>query len=259
MRKVFFLALVLVQSAFAAPVGNPAVPRTVEKGFVFSGKWFSFRLGYEGDFVSNRRLKEKRASRIEDFSQDCNSGFLVINLLNRLDLYGIIGQARYKSEWIIQPSATSFTRVEMETSYRWRWDVGVNAIFFEWGDVTFALGGRYAKTDLSLLWLSLDAETYKPASPIFSYEEWQADAAISYKIDIFIPYVSFKYSHTDLKLKVPDLVISAFNTDEIHMKSRNNYGAALGCGLSNGDYFHLNGEVRLFDEEAFTVTGEFRF
>ncbi len=259
MRKTLFLFFFLVQVAFSAPVGNPATPRTIEKGFIFSGKWFSFRLGYEGDFVSNRRLKEKRAHRIDDFAQDCNSGFLVINLLNRLDLYGIIGQSRYKSDWIIQQSATSFTRIDLETNYRWRWGAGLNAIFFEWGDVTFALGGRYAKTDPSLLWISLDADTYKPDSPSFSYEEWQSDAAISYKIDIFVPYVAFKYSHTDVRLTVPDLVISSFGTDEMHMKSRNNYGAALGCGLSNGDYFQLNGEVRLFDEEAFTVTGEFRF
>lgn len=244
---------------FSAPVENPAVPRSVETGFLFSGKWFSFRLGYEGDFVSNRRLKDTAGPRIEDFSQNCNSGFLVLNLLNRLDLYGLFGQAAYKSDWILTVSATDFARIEMETSYKDRWGLGFNAIFLEWGDVTLAVGGRYAKTDPQMLWLSKDAITYKPSTPVFSYEEWQLDIAISYKIDFFIPYIAAKYSHADVKLRTPGIIISSENTDQISMKNRDNYGAAFGCGLTNGKYFHLNGEIRLFDEEAFTISGEFRF
>ncbi len=259
MKKYFFLVFCSICfSLVGSPITNPAVARTVEKGFIFSGKWFSFRFGYEGDFVSNRRLKQKDADRIDNFSQDYNSGFLVLNLLNRLDVYGVLGQARYKADWIIKPYPPNFNRIELETSYRWRWDIGARAIFLEWGDVTFALGGRYSSTDPNLLWMSIDADTYKPASS-FSYEEWQVDAAISYKIDLIIPYISVKYSHADVQLQVPDLTISSFGTDEIGMENRDNYGIALGCGFSNGKYFHLNGEVRLFDEEAFTLSGEFRF
>jgi len=43
------------------------------------------------------------------------------------------------------------------------------------------------------------------------------------------------------------------------MKSKNNFGMALGCSLSSSKYFLLNAEVRLIDEEAVTINGEFRF
>ncbi|MFA5250043.1 MAG: hypothetical protein WC371_01370 [Parachlamydiales bacterium] len=260
--KQFFFVFLAVEAIFAAPVNNPASARSLEKGFFFSGKWFSFRLGYEGDFILDRRLKEKGAHRIEDFSQNCNSGFLVLNLLNRLDLYGVMGEAKYEADWILKESSSNFGRLEMETRYNWKWAVGGKAIFFEWGDVTLAFGGRYAKTEPRLSWLSYSSaeySLYKPGQAVCSFVEWQVDGEISYKIDFFIPYVAMKYSRAYVDLKAPEITVSSFGLDEIKMRSRDFYGAACGCGFCEGKYFQLNAEVRLFDEEAFTVTGEFRF
>ena len=36
-------------------------------------------------------------------------------------------------------------------------------------------------------------------------------------------------------------------------------GVYVGCAISNGRYFMLNLEGRLVDEEAITVSGDFRF
>ncbi|KPK33138.1 MAG: hypothetical protein AMS24_02175, partial [Chlamydiae bacterium SM23_39] len=68
-----------------------------------------------------------------------------------------------------------------------------------------------------------------------------------------------KYSKAKAKLAIDNCIIGSNFSSELYMKSKNNFGMALGCSLSSSKYFLLNAEVRLIDEEAVTINGEFRF
>ena len=263
MKKLLLLTLILaLSSIFSSPAGNPSFPKAIEEGFfISSASSISFRLGYEGNFVLNRRLKQDvlNGKRVNDFSQYLNSGLLTINILNRCDLFGSFGKAKIKTNWIFEETTNAFSYVDLETKYGDAWSSGVKIIFFEWGNTALSAGGRYNYTKPKISWVSKNGETTPYSENHLKYKQWQADVGISHKMDMFIPYILAKYSKADVNLRTPSVIINPENTDKMKMKSKNNYGMALGCALVAQKYFMLNLEVRLIDEEAFTVIGDFRF
>lgn len=262
MKRLFILFLLAyIQILEATPCGNPSAPSIIKRGFIIHPeKWVSLRIGYEGNFISDKRLLQNSdiPRRVNKFEQDLNSATVTLNLLRRLDLYGIVGASRLKADWIIEEGADK-SYIQMETGYELAWSAGAKAIFFEWGDITFSIGGRYFETEPDIRWLNKKEETYTFEDCKMSFTEWQIDAGISYKIGILFPYVCGKYSKAKSKLAVDDVVISSDGGSELYLKSKNRYGMALGTSFSNRKYFFLNIEVRLIDEEAFTVSGDIKF
>jgi hypothetical protein len=261
MKKLLIFLLLFFKILHAGPCKNPAAPKIIKKGFFIPpSKWFNFRAGYEGNFIYNRRFLQRSTSkRINKFEQDLNSGILVINILNRLDLYGCAGKGLIKANWIINTSDITFSHIEMETRYKFAWSSGVKVIFFEWGDTTFSLGGRYSFTKPEIRWISKDGEVLNIAPSRMTFDEWQVDMGISYKIDFLIPYACAKYSKAKSKIAIDGIVISSDGRSELYLKNKNRFGMALGCSFSSSKYFMFNLEVRLIDEEAFDVSGEFKF
>ena len=246
----------------ATPTGNPAFPKVIEEGFIFSpASCFSFRLGYEGNFILDRRLIQNRVSsnKVKSFSSYLNSGLLTINFLKRLDLFATYGIGRIETDWIIQEIPNSLTYIDLGSKYKKAWSVGTKIIFFEWGKTTFSAGGRYFDMSPTITFLSKSSDVVDVNNDKIKFKEWQIDIGLSYKADIFIPYLCAKYSKAKVDLSIKDVIISSEGNDYLEMTNRNNYGMALGCSFSNSKYFMLNAEVRLIDEEAFTVSGEFKF
>lgn len=259
-RIIFSIGIMVFTTLKAAPVGNSASCGIIKEGLYFSNaSWYNARVGYEGDFIVDRRLKSENDGNIDNFKQCLNSGSLTINILNRLDIFGILGQARLKTNWIIEEGVDSFSYIEIETKFGNAWSLGSRAIFFEWGDILLSFGGRYSYTNPRMRWVSKDAEITPLSDYHIKFDQWQIDMELAYKIDMFIPYAAVKYSKAKVKLAVKDVVISSDGSSEMNMKSRNHFGMALGSGFSSGRYFLFNVETRLFDEEAFSVSGEFKF
>ena len=264
MKKLIFLigSLIIVNLLEATPTGNPSFPKAIEEGFFITpSSGISFRLGYEGNFVTNRRLKQDSSPsrRVNNFSIYLNSGIATINLLNRLDVFGTFGKGRVKTDWIINEMPNAFSYLELQTKYDIAWSVGTKIIFFEWGNTILSVGGRYFYTDPKILWYSKAAVVYPLENHKIRFEEWQVDIGLSHKIDIFIPYICAKYSKAKAKFAVDDTAINSDGSNKLKMKSKNLYGMALGCMITTAKYFMLNLEVRMVDEEAFTVSGEFKF
>jgi hypothetical protein len=261
MKKLLIFLIFLFKILEAGPCKNPAAPKIIEKGFFISpSKWFNFRAGYEGNFIYNRRFLQRATSkRINKFEQDLNSGVFVINVLKRLDLYGCAGEGLIKANWIINTSDITFSYLELETRYKFAWAAGVKIIFFEWGDTSFSLGGRYSYTKPEIRWISKDGVVRNLEHCRMTFDEWQVDMGISYKIDFLIPYACAKYSRAKSKIAVTDIVISSDGRSELSLKNKNRFGMALGCTFSSSKYFMFNVEVRVIDEEAFDVSGEFKF
>ena len=256
------LLLSLVNGLSAAPVNNPSAPALIKDGFFISPtSWLDFRLGYEGNFVNDAKMKQTQESfgRVDDFKIDVNAGSCTLNFWNRLDLYGIFGAARIRGLWQCSP-ADALRQVDTETKYRFTWAAGGKVMLFEWGRTALTVGGRYFFTRPKLEWLTWNGSPYAVGTAKYRFREWQADLGLSHQIDLLTPYLGIKYSRKNAHLRqVTSVAIATDGSGSIHMRERQKIGMVAGCGLSSRKFFMLNLEVRLIDEEALTVTGDFRF
>jgi len=265
MRK--FALLIGTFAAFAtlhaAPVGNTSAPQIIQEGFFIScDNWFNFRAGYEGDFVADGRMKQYQqgAGRVDTYEQWTNSGTVTANLLDRIDVYGVFGSSRAQADWRFGDiSAATVTRIEMETKYSFLWGVGARAILYEWCNTSFGLGGRYSSSNYEPVWLTADGFIQPVSGSHFHWREWQINMDASYRIDLFSPYIGIKYSNARTELKNFSVPISANLVGSNSFKNRIPVGLYVGCTLSTGQYFMLNIEGRVIDEEAVTISGDFRF
>ena len=84
---------------------------------------------------------------------------------------------------------------------------------------------------------------------------------VYHKIGIFVPYFGIKYSDARSQINgLPNnVIISNSGVNTIKMKRRNHVGGFIGVTLTNGCKFLVSIEARLADEEAATVSGQFRF
>jgi hypothetical protein len=260
--KKYLFAVAFATACFGGPVGNPFAPSLIQEGFFISkDAWMNFRIGYEGNFVSDARMKQKQESqgRVDDFSQTYNSGTFTLNFLERIDLFGVFGSARMEADWRISPPAGA-TRIEVQSHYRFIWAAGGKILLFDWGNTGLSMGGRYTQNRSNLEWLTSNGALFDPDAAKFRYYQWQADLSLAHKINIFIPYAGVKFSRA--RARIGTVLSTPIATDGggvIHMRNRDLVGAVIGVTLTGGQYFMLNIEGRFVDEEAFSVMGEFRF
>ncbi|MBX9744445.1 MAG: hypothetical protein K2X08_04465 [Chlamydiales bacterium] len=261
MRYYVCLFLCLFSSLYAAPVGNSSAPRLIERGFFISSDWWgNVRIGYEGDFVSDGKLEQygEGYGRVDCYEQQTNSGTVTGNIVDRLDLFAVLGSSRTNATWRFM-NEEAIHRIELETNYAFLWGLGIRGILYEDEDLSLTLGGRFETSSYDPSWATLDGIPQSIAHSLLTWKEWQIDLDASYKIDIFTPYVGVKYSHARSELSGFTFPISEKGAGTNQFKNRNSVGVFLGCALSSAKYFMLNVEARLLDEEAVTVSGDIRF
>ncbi len=264
MKKLAMLMAAIVASTalYAAPVGNPSAPQLIDEGFFMScDTWIDLRVGYEGDFVSDARMKQYREGhgRVDRYQQSTNSGTVTINVLDRLDVYGVFGSSRTQAEWRFVDTVGAVNLIDMETLYNFLWGVGARGLLFEWGNTSFGIGGRYSSANYKTEWLTTDGVPVSTAGTHLRWHEWQIDWDISYRIDLLTPYIGLKYSNAKARLSGFDTPIASSGSGTNHFENRTPVGMFIGCSLSTGKYFMLNVEGRLIDEEAVTISGDLRF
>ena len=262
MKKFLPLFVLLSSLLHASPVGNPSFPRILQKGFFIpSDVWINARVGYEGDFIYDGRLKQEIESsgRVDNYKQFTNSATTTLNILDRLDLYGVFGSSQTRAEWRFTTAAGVLHNVNMETHYNFLWGIGARALLLEWGKTNLGMGGRYSSCNYKPVWLTIDGANESVAGTHAMWKEWQVNLDVSYEIDLFIPYIGVKYSSATTKLGTFHTAISSNGSGKNHFTNRVPVGLYLGCTLSTGKYFMLNVEGRLIDEEAVTVSGDVRF
>jgi len=261
MKKIIILFLTLSTfNIFAAPVGNPLNPEIIAEGFFITpASWINFRLGYEGNFVSDSRFdKRDSTGKIDNFKQDVNSGSLTLNLQNRIDFFSVLGAARIRSDWRFDNLGT-MSRIELETNYRLYWAVGGKVILFQWGNTALSTGGRYSRAKPSLSFITQDGAPQDAGSSKVKFKDWQVDLGLAHQIDIFIPYVGVKYLNARSKVLDATFSIADDSKNFMKMKNDDHFGVYVGSSLSNSKYFMLTVEARFIDEEAISVMGELKF
>ncbi len=265
MKKFAVLIATVVASTtlFAAPVGNTFATGIIQEGFFIScDSWIRFRVGYEGDFVVDGRMKQynQGVGRVDTYEQWTNSGTFTLNILDRIDLYGVFGSSRTEADWRFGDiSAGTVSRIELETKYNFLWGVGGRAILYEWCNTSLGLGGRYSSCNARPIRLTSDGFIADVAGSHFKWREWQVNLDVSYKINFFTPYIGSKYSNARTRLKNFAIPISGNLTGSNSFKNRIPVGLYVGCALSTGQYFMFNVEGRVIDEEAITISGDFSF
>lgn len=256
---LFFLPLILC----AASVGNTSAPEILQKGFFTScNSLFDIRAGYEGDFVSDGRMKQydEGNGRVDQYKQWTNSATLTFNAFERVDTYAVFGSSKTKADWRFENRSDDTNhRIEIETQYNFLWAVGGRIVLYNWSNTSFGVGGRYSSCHYQPTDCISDGIPISKAGSHFNWGEWQCNFDISYKISLFTPYIGTKYSNAKTQLSDFSRPISNSLTRSNSFKNRVSLGLYIGCTLSTGRYFMFNIEGRLVDEEAITVSGEFRF
>lgn len=262
LKLLFVAALCASLPLFGAPVGNTSAPQILEDGFFISrNSWVDVRAGYEGDFVTNGRMEQQDegSGRVDCYEQFTNSGTVTLNLLDRIDLYAVFGSSSTNADWRFTDLENSVHRIEIQTDRNFLWAAGGRAIFFEWGCASLGLGGRYSWAKYDPEWMTSDGASVPTGRGILRWTEWQVNLDLSYKIELFTPYIGTKYSSARTILSQFPVPISDSGSGSDQFENTHPVGLYLGCALSTGQYFMLNVEARLIDEEAITVSGDFRF
>jgi hypothetical protein len=263
MKKVFAIFILFFWKGFAAPIGNTADPEVIQQGFFTPrGSSMSLRLGYEADFVTDARMNQyvQSSGRVDDYSQRNHSGTITWNFVDRLDIFGVLGMSKTESDWrFIDAKTNQVHRIKLKTKGAFLWAVGSRAILYEWSNLFLGMGGRYSATDDLVSRVSNDGVAVSPVGARVRWSQWQVNLDISYKIQIFTPYIGTKYSSELSELSGFSTEIAADGSGSNTFKNRSPVGLYLGCSLSNGKFFALNLEGRLIDEEAVTVVADFRF
>jgi len=263
MKKIILSILICFSfKAFASPQGNSAEPRVLRGGFFIPSKcWVNIRGGYEGDFVFDAQMQQDQegSGPVDQYSQTTNAGIATINLLERLDLYGVFGSSRVSAQWRFIDMAQRVRNAQMETQHHFCWGVGMRAILIQQGKWSLGLGGRYSASHNRVSWLTIDGTSAPTNSARFRWREWEANLGVAYHIDLFTPYIAVNYLDKKAILNRLSFFVADQGAEKDHFSNRRPVGINLGCALSTGKYFFLNVEARVINEEAATVSGEFRF
>lgn len=256
--KKFLWLLIFSRSLIALYMGNPSAPGIVDEGFFFCKEnWFAVKAGFQRDWVFDRNIKavSKISGRLDDFECTGDQGVLKINLIDRIELYGSAGAARFFSSY--RPSST--VKQEIQTHDQFTWGLGLRGNFYEWKGLSFGIDGCYQRAQPTIKWLTTNGVPVNPrAGSKLRYYEWQIGVGASYQIEIFFPYLGVKYSNAGVRFKhLPTGFIP--NTRHFKGKNRRKFGMVLGTTLSTGNWFAGTVEARLIDEQSITLAAEVKF
>lgn len=207
--------------------------------------------------------------------------------------------------------------VELYTETAFAWSVGARAALWECGCATLGASFQYAQSkpkveELNVLCNAAQFTIHKPQGYVgkdfplpqtagtsnatdikdasIDYHEWQASLALSYRLNMFTPYIGVKWSRASfdadaIRIAQPKAAtfigdITTLNptisgkgqdaqtlqdTMQIvsmqinKMKSRKSCGLAVGTTIVDADKYAVTVETRLIDERAAHVNAQFRF
>lgn len=261
--KYFFILFILFFSiGYSSPVGSPAQSNLLDKGFFLPFNWpVHFKGGYEGNFLLNGRMNqvEESSGRVDGFSLQMNSGTFTFNLDHRYEICGVFGSGLMKSDWRFN-TGTGDSKAKVETRHGFSWAIAGNTLVYPWADSYIGIGLRITGSKANLSWLTINGVNIPSGGANFRFLQWQGSGSIGHQIGYFIPYIGLKYCNTRGRIQnIENVAIANNGQGKIHMQNRNKIGFFLGVTLTKKEYFLLNIEGRLVDEEAVSISGDLQF
>lgn len=240
---------------------------------------------------------------------------------NLVGLFGAVEQTAQLNTLVPNVSLAQSV-VELYTDTAFAWSVGARAALWECGCATLGASFQYAQSkpkveELNVLCNAAEFTINKPkgyvdqAFPLelnagtdaatgtkdasIDYHEWQASLALSYRLNMFTPYIGVKWSRASfdadsIRIAQPKLakaildvttlnptIAGAGKVEEANqagelgdtmqivsmqinkMKSRKSCGLAVGTTIVDADKYAVTVETRLIDERAAHVNAQFRF
>lgn len=236
-----------IPAGYALYHGNPALPKYPEEGFFLAKEAkLGVRVGYEGDFVWNRRLNRE----MHKFEILENFATVTVTAWERLDLYASGGS--FSAEMRKQ---RKLNRLELESHSVGAWKTGARGIIYEYGETFLTAEASYLQSRPQLKEVVLNGTPLERKGARLFYREVGASLGVAHKVDIFIPYIGVEGSYAWAKLSHLDSLAKR----HINAHSRYPAGLFLGCGFSPGTRVIVNVEVRLVDEQAITLSGDLKF
>ena len=264
MRKFLFLLLFLSGSirAFALYNGNSSLPMMPESGaFIPREAWVGVKVGYEFDFVYDRRLRMQGQhldhcnKKVHKFDSLSNYGVLTLNFSDRVEIFSTLGVM--SCELSHTPFAN--TKITYRTDNAFAWGVGGRAILAYWGDIQVSVNAAYLQSTPSLSTLRVNNRTYSTYGTEFDYNEWQIGIGVSYRFSWFIPYIGADFSNFRTRIEDLDSIRSFLPSRHATFKDVFPCGIFLGFGLSPDRAFAVNFEARFINENAVSVSADCKF
>ncbi|HSX37419.1 MAG TPA: hypothetical protein VLE95_01140 [Chlamydiales bacterium] len=245
----FYLPIAL----FAAPIGNPSAPSTLEQGiFIPDTSWTNFQWGVAGNWLAQQRFCARTSSqtfglRRADIRGVSELGNATWNIAERLNLQIELGSGQFQWKW----KQNHNIAISGHLKGGLLWSGSAKFIIFEIKDTSFAADVCAGGWD----WMQgyADANGIPLSAHIDSEMRfWQAGSALSQKIGLFIPYIGMAANRSRIKISKPEFGIG-------WLRSRHTLGPFFGCTVTNGTDIALNMEWRTGFEQAGTFSGQIRF
>ncbi len=291
MKKIAatLLVCVITTVTYALPIGNPWEASLMHEGVFCEGHYadycdpcttsfdaWSLRFGYYGDFVWDRNMEIDRNednAKIRNTAIWTNSAYFALNFWDCVDLFWTLGTTSVDLRAtgnVFTPDSLILPRdIYLLTETDFSWSVGLRGTLWRCG--CLELGGEfeYFKTNpnINRIFLQNNDTLYLNDGITFKYKEWQFGFAAAYRVNIIdcstaiIPYFGIKWCgvHVDMdeaRVTFPNLG----ETITLHdLQNEWDFGYAFGLTLLGCNKTSVTAEVRLRDEKALYVNGQFRF
>lgn len=259
-KKVALFLLIPFICIFAAPVGNPSQPVLQKMGIIDENpSWWSFRIGYLGDYVYNQSFRDEFKiqgvkTSLTDMQLWTQSGVITFNIRNRIDLYAILGSSRMQLD------------KEMTTQRNFAWGMGAKVILFHSGRLRGGVDVKYFQTHQKPLYFISDHFAYNVVSPyLLKYHEFQFAFGLSFRSKYCSPFVNATYLIAKIKpdplialVRLPTMDLNVDVPSKSVMGTKR-WGLTVGVSLIDSRKATLAAEWRGFNQNSVSVTGELRF
>lgn len=264
MRRIPLLLTLLFTplSAFALYNGNPSLPMMPEEGmFISKEAWFGFKLGYQFDYVYDRKLKmngqhlEHGSREVQKYDSLANLGVVTFNFNERAELFGTFGAMSSHLTHHPLPG----TKISYHTHTNFTFGVGGRAILAYWKEIQLSLGASYLQSYPSLSSLEVNDRSYSTHRSNVDFSAWQVGLGTSYRVKWFIPYIGVDFNEFREKISRLDSLKEILPSKHATFKDVYPFGLYVGFGLSPDRAFSMNAEVRFISENAFTLSADLKF
>lgn len=276
----------------ALQMGNPLDATWLTEGILWEGNDYensclslcdawSFRVGYYGDFVFDRRLEVDNSPNNSDIRKTriiTNAGYLAFNVWNRYDLFVTLGETKFHIEtpgsaFSLKGAGFVFNdTVEIETESFFSWSVGLRATLWECGKLGLGAEAQYFQTRPRLNYFEVPGYdvAYFDSRARTNYREYQVGLGVTYQIVLtecgtfVVPYVGAKWSRA--RFNLDDYIVNLtspftdpLTADMFNLDSHHGFGAVIGVTLVGWDRWSFTAEGRFANEVALGLNSQLRF
>lgn len=258
-KKLLLPLLCFSLKASAFVIGNPGQPWLLTAGVLpYQNKYLSLRGAFVEDYVYAQQFQgqihdnEEEKPPIQQLYSE--TAQVTLNLVRRVDLYGIAGSAK------MQMDREIFGR------YAFAWGAGTKVLMYQNEAIQVGCDFKYFQTKQKPSYLFSSGMPLDLDSNLkLTYEEYQAAMGLSYRSDLFCPYLVATYLNAKIKPNHNKFLVNISGWNEqseakIHsFLNAHTWGMAVGASLLMGEKGTLTVESRFINQNGIDVSLEIRF